>query len=146
MINKVILVGRVGADPQTKGSVTRISLATTEKYKDKIGQQVDKTEWHSIVFFGKLAEIVQQYVSKGTLLYIEGKIQTSKWQNNEGKDQYRTEIIASSIQMLGSKGSSESKMPISNENQNVKYDYLHLKNNYLQSNSDTSSIDDDLPF
>lgn len=145
MINKVILIGRAGAEPQVKSGVAKLSLATSEKYKDKSGQQVDKTEWHAITIFGRLAEIAQQYVTKGMLLYVEGKLQTSKWQNAEGKDQYRTEIIASSIQMLGSKnGSNEQPMMHTDNNTVPKYDYLHVKNAAQQQKIE--AIDDDLPF
>lgn len=108
-VNKVILVGNVGADPETRylpsgDAITNIRLATSDKYKDKItGEPKDVTEWHRIAFFGKLAEIVSEHVRKGSSLYIEGKIKTRKWQDNSGQDKYSTEIIADVVQFLGSR-------------------------------------------
>jgi single-strand DNA-binding protein len=112
-INKVILVGNVGQDPEVRympngGAVANLTLATSESYKDKnTGQQVDKTEWHKVSFFGKLAEIVGEYVRKGSQIYIEGKLQTRKWQDQQGQDRYTTEIIVDGfsgvMQMLGGK-------------------------------------------
>lgn len=102
-INKAILVGRVGRDPECKHMtdgtmICSFSLATSEKYKDK-----ETTEWHNISAFGKLAEICQQYVAKGSLLYVEGKIQTKKWQDKDGKDRYTTSIKSDQMRMLSSK-------------------------------------------
>jgi single-strand DNA-binding protein len=107
-VNKVILVGQLGKDPETRhsaggGAICNFSMATSEKYKDRDGQQVEKTEWHSIVIFGKLAEIAGEYLKKGSQVYIEGKIQTRKWQDKDGKDRYTTEIVANEMQMLGGK-------------------------------------------
>ncbi|ELU03747.1 hypothetical protein CAPTEDRAFT_51565, partial [Capitella teleta] len=97
-VNKVILVGHVGQDPvvrYTPGgeAVANISLATSEKWKDRNGQPQERTEWHRIVTFGKLADIAQQLVRKGSKLYIEGKLQTRKWQDNHGQDRYTTEVV-----------------------------------------------------
>ena len=114
-VNKVILIGNIGNDPDTKvmpsgDHVSNISIATSETWKDKQGVQQEKTEWHRVVFFGKLAEIVQQYVKKGSKIYIEGKLQTRKWQDQSGADRYSTEVIVDSfngvLQMLDSKDSS----------------------------------------
>ena len=107
-INKVILVGNLGADPEIRYSpggmaVVNFSLATSETFS-KDGQKQTKTEWHKIVAFGKLAEICGQYLSKGKQVYIEGKIQTRSWDDKEGNKKYTTEIVANSMQMLGSKG------------------------------------------
>lgn len=107
-INKVILVGNLGADPEiryTPGgmAVANFSLATSETFS-KDGQKQTKTEWHKIVAFGKLAEICGEYLSKGRQVYIEGKIQTRSWEDKEGVKKYMTEIVANSMQMLGSKG------------------------------------------
>lgn len=112
-INKVIIVGNAGQDPEVRympngGAVANLTLATNESYKDKnTGQQVDKTEWHKVSIFGKLAEICGEYVRKGQQLYIEGKLQTRKWQDQQGQDRYTTEIIVDgftgSMQMLGGK-------------------------------------------
>ena len=109
-VNKVILVGNVGADPVIRntnngGVVANLSIATSEQYKDKTsGEQIDKTEWHRVVIFGKLAEVIQNYVHKGMQLYLEGKLQTKKWQDDNGNDRYTTEINCFSMQMLGKKG------------------------------------------
>lgn len=105
-INKVILVGNLGQDPEVKympngNAVTNISIATSESWKDQSGQPVEKTEWHRVVMFRKLAEIAGQYLRKGSQVYIEGKLQTRKWQDQNGQDRYSTEIVAENMQMLG---------------------------------------------
>ena len=111
-INKVILVGNLGNDPEvratTSGSrVATISVATTESWTDKTsGQKQEKTEWHRVVFFNRLAEIVEQYLNKGSQVYVEGRLQTRKWQDKDGQDKYTTEIVANEMQMLGGRGGS----------------------------------------
>lgn len=113
-VNKVILIGNLGKDPEVRyspngGAVTTISLATAESWKDKnTGEQVDKTEWHRVVFFRRLAEVAGEYLKKGSKVYIEGKLQTRKWQDKQGQDRYTTEIVANEMQMLDSKGGSAS--------------------------------------
>jgi single-strand DNA-binding protein len=108
-INKVILVGNLGKDPETRSlpsgeAVTNITVATSDSWKDKqTGEQKEKTEWHNVVFFKRLAEIAGQYLKKGSQVYIEGSLRTRKWQDKEGKDRYTTEIVAQEMQMLGSK-------------------------------------------
>ncbi len=107
-VNKVILVGRLGKDPETRymtngEAVTNVSLATSENWKDKNGEKQEKTEWHNLVFYRRLAEIAGEYLKKGSQVYVEGKIQTRKWQDKDGKDRYTTEIIVNEMQMLGSK-------------------------------------------
>ena len=107
-INKVILIGTMGRDPEMQYSasgtaVCTISVATSESWKDKSGEKVEKTEWHRVVAFQKLAEIMGKYLVKGSTLYIEGKLQTRKWQDKDGADRYTTEIVARDMQMLGSK-------------------------------------------
>ncbi|WP_096084816.1 single-stranded DNA-binding protein [Agaribacterium haliotis] len=108
-VNKVILVGNCGQDPETKftasgAAVTNVSLATSETWKDKqTGQNQERTEWHRVVFFNRLAEIVGEYVRKGSKLYIEGSLRTRKWQDQSGQDRYTTEIVASEMQMLDSR-------------------------------------------
>jgi single-strand DNA-binding protein len=109
MINKAILVGRLGADPEVRytpdgAMVTNFRIATDEQWKDKNGEKVQKTEWHKIVTFGKLAEICGKYLVKGKLVYLEGRIQTRAWDDKEGVKRYTTEIVASNMQMLDSKG------------------------------------------
>ncbi len=109
MINKAILVGRLGKDPEVRYTpdgmmVTNFSLATDEQRKDKSGERVQRTEWHRIVTFGKLAEICGKYLIKGKLVYVEGRIQTRGWEDKEGSKRYTTEIVASDMKMLDSKG------------------------------------------
>lgn len=109
-VNKVILIGNLGADPEVRffpngGAVCNVTVATTESWKDKqTGEQKDATEWHRVVFNNRLAEIAGEYLRKGSKVYIEGSLRTRKWQNNQGQDQYTTEIRASEMQMLDSRG------------------------------------------
>src|ERR1700733_6234350 len=106
-VNKVILVGNLGADPETRSmpsgmTVTNIRIATSESWKDKAsGAQQERTEWHSIAFFGRLGEIAAEYLRKGSQVFVEGKLRTRKWQDKQGNDRYTTEIIADNMQMLG---------------------------------------------
>ena len=107
-VNKVIIVGNLGRDPETRympdgGAITNISVATTDKWKDKNGEMQEKTEWHRVAFFGKLAEIAGEYLKKGSQVYVEGRLQTRKWQDKDGADKYTTEIVANQMQMLGSR-------------------------------------------
>jgi single-strand DNA-binding protein len=108
-VNKVILVGRLGKDPETKytsggQALANFSMATDHTYKDRNGERQKRTEWHRIKVWGKLAEIVQQYLKKGSLIYIEGRIETREWQDKEGQKRYTTEIVANEMRMLGGKG------------------------------------------
>ena len=105
-VNKVILVGNLGRDPETRympdgGAITNISIATTSSWKDKSGEKQEATEWHRISFFGKLAEIAGEYLKKGSQVYVEGKLRTRKWQDKDGQEKYTTEVIADAMQMLG---------------------------------------------
>lgn len=109
-INKVILIGNLGKDPETRFTpvdgkpVTNITLATSESWKDKkTGEQQERTEWHRVVFFNRLAEIAGEYLKKGSKIYVEGSLRTRKWQGQDGQDRYTTEIIASEMQMLDGK-------------------------------------------
>ena len=110
MVNKVMLVGNLGRDPEMRAlpsgqQVANFSLATSRRYKDRDGNRKDETEWHNIVVFGKQAEIAGQYLTKGKMVFVEGRIQTRSWDDKEsGKKQYKTEIICDNFQMLGSKG------------------------------------------
>ena len=116
-VNKVILVGNLGADPETRympngDAVANIRLATTESWKDKAsGEKKEITEWHRVVFYRKLAEIVGQYLKKGSAVYVEGRIRTRKWQDKEGQERYTTEIKGDSMQMLGGRSSGGSSEP-----------------------------------
>ncbi len=109
-INKVILVGNLGAEPETRhmpsgGAVTNVRLATSDSWRDKqSGEQRDRTEWHRVVFFNRLAEIAAEYLKKGSQIYVEGRLQTRKWQGQDGQDRYTTEIVANEMQMLGGRG------------------------------------------
>ncbi|MGF6957091.1 single-stranded DNA-binding protein [Paraburkholderia youngii] len=109
-VNKVILVGNLGADPEVRylpsgDAVANIRLATTDRYKDKAsGEMKEATEWHRVAFFGRLAEIVAEYLKKGSSVYLEGRIRTRKWQAQDGTDRYSTEIVAEQMQMLGGRG------------------------------------------
>ncbi len=109
-INKVIIVGNLGQDPETRympsgSAVTNFTVATNESWKDKqTGEQKDRTEWHRVAMFGRLAEVAAEYLRKGSQVYIEGKLRTRKWQDRDGKDRYTTEIIADEMQMLGGRG------------------------------------------
>jgi single-strand DNA-binding protein len=111
-INKVILIGNLGNDPDIRytasgSAVANISLATAESWKDKsTGDVQERTEWHKVVFFGRLAEIAGEYLKKGSQIYIEGRLQTRKWEDKEGKDRWTTEIVGNEMQMLGRRGDS----------------------------------------
>jgi single-strand DNA-binding protein len=112
MVNKVILVGNLGRDPEMRSlpsgqPVANFSVATSRRYKDREGNRKDETEWHNVVCFGKQAEIAGQYLVKGKMIFVEGRIQTRSWEDKEGKKQYRTEIICENFQMLGSRGDGQ---------------------------------------
>lgn len=142
-INKAILIGRVGKDPETRymsngEAVTNLTLATSETWKDKSGEKKESTEWHNLTFYRKLAEIAGEYVKKGSMIYVEGKIQTRKWQDKEGKDRYTTEIVVHEMQMLG--GKSESK-------EDKKDDFQkEVKKQGLDKDKSFSDFDSDVPF
>ena len=108
-VNKVILVGNLGRDPETRytadgAAITNIRVSTTDSWKDKAsGEKKEQTEWHTVVFFGRLAEIAGEYLKKGRSVYVEGRLRTRKWQDKEGQDRYTTEIVAENMQMLGSR-------------------------------------------
>ena len=146
-INKVILVGTLGADPDTRytpsnAAVTNLSLATNESWKDKqSGDQKEKTEWHRIVMFNRLAEIASEYLRKGSQIYIEGKIQTRKWEDKEGKDRWTTEIVANEMQMLGGRSSGGNSGGASGS------EFASSGSSASAPSSDASDdFDDDIPF
>ena len=156
-INKVILIGNCGQDPETRYSasgaaITNVSLATSETWKDKqSGQPQERTEWHRVVFFNRLAEIAGEYLKKGSKVYIEGSLRTRKWQDQQGQDKYTTEIVASEMQMLDSRG-GDSSGPY-----NTPSASSQAGNQYSQSEPNSSassrepapdmdSFDDDIPF
>ena len=139
-INKVIVVGNLGADPDARympngNAVTNISVATTDSWKDKeSGERQEKTEWHRVVFFGRLAEIVSEYLKKGSQVYVEGRLQTRKWEDKEGNDRWTTEIVANEMQMLGERISSSSNSNNSNTPKNSSSEFA------------SDDFDDDIPF
>jgi len=149
-INKVILVGNLGNDPDTRytaggAAVANISLATTDSWKDKeTGQQQDRTEWHRVVFFGRLAEIVGEYLRKGSQVYVEGRLQTRKWQDKTGNDRYSTEIVASEMQMLGGRGGAA---PGNDQGSPPMSDDISQSGPGSSSTpADNEFVDDDIPF
>ena len=153
-VNKVILVGNCGQDPETRvipstgASVTNLSLATSESWKDRVtGDQQERTEWHRVVFFNRLAEIAGEYVRKGSKLYIEGSLRTRKWQGQDGQDRYTTEIVGSEMQMLDSRGSSPSG-EFSGSNDQVKNNEFSNQSSSESSSGSQSldAFDDDIPF
>ena len=153
-VNKVILVGNCGQDPETRvipstgASVTNLSVATSESWKDKVtGDQQERTEWHKVVFFNRLAEIAGEYVRKGSKLYIEGSLRTRKWQGQDGQDRYTTEIVGSEMQMLDSRGSSPSG-EFSGSNDQIKNNEFSNQSSSESSSGSQSldAFDDDIPF
>ena len=116
-MNKVILIGHLGKDPEVRympngEAVANVSIATSENWKDKSGEKQEKTEWHNLVFYKRLAEIVGEYLKKGSQIYVEGRLQTRKWQTKEGQDRYTTEIIVNEMKMLGGKSSGSNSFEV----------------------------------
>ena len=150
-VNKVILLGNLGRDPEVRfmpngEAVCNFSIATTDSWKDKAGEKQERTEWHNIVMYRKLAEIAGEYLKKGRPVYIEGRLQTRKWQTKEGQDRYSTEIIADNMQMLGGKDSS----PASNNN-NQEFNQTTPRAEKSESTptpaaSSFDEFEDDIPF
>ena len=134
-VNKTIIVGNLGQDPETRHTndgkaVTNISVATSEVWKDKqTGQQQERSEWHRIVFFNKLAEIAGQYLKKGSKIYIEGSLRTRKWQDNNGQDRYTTEIVANELQMLDSKADAQNNAGDNNQGGSYNQNYNQPQQN-----------------
>lgn len=157
-VNKVILIGNLGQDPEQRffpsgDSVVNVTLATSETWKDKqTGEQKEETEWHRLMFRGKLAEIVAQYLQKGSKIYVEGRLRTRKWQNQQGQDQYTTEILVNNMQMLDSRqGDNPSQQgqqrPAHQQNnqQRPAQNYQQANANYAQQNG-SDEWDDSIPF
>ena len=155
-INKVILVGNLGQDPEVKympsgGAVTNISIATTDSWKDKAtGEKKENTEWHRVVFFNRLAEIVGEYLRKGSQIYVEGNLRTRKWQDQNGVDKYTTEIVAREMQMLGGKsgGSSDFNAPSqqSAAPQQGGQEKARSESSNTPPPKNYDNFDDDIPF
>ncbi len=141
-INKVILVGNLGQDPDTRympsgSAVTNLRIATSEQWKDKqSGEQKERTEWHNVAMFGRLAEIAAEYLRKGSQVYIEGKLRTRKWQDKQGNDRWTTEVIADEMQMLGGRGGGGGPMPSDSGPPGQSY----------SDSGSAGEFDDDIPF
>ena len=151
-VNKVILIGRLGKDPETRympngEAVTNATLATSENWKDKSGVKQEKTEWHNLVFYRRLAEIAGEYLKKGSMVYVEGKLQTRKWQDKEGRDRYTTEIIADQMQMLGGK-STGGNYEVVEEQQSAPQRSAPARSAPEAASQGRSfdNFDDDIPF
>ncbi len=146
-INKVILVGNLGKDPEVRyspngGAVANITIATSESWKDKnTGEKQERTEWHQIVFFGRLAEIAGEYLKKGAQIYVEGRLQTRKWQDKEGQDRYTTEIVANEMQMLGSRGARDG-----DKSTGTNADDYQKASGGSSAKGKSGDFDDDIPF
>ncbi len=145
-INKVILIGNLGKDPETRympngGAVTNITVATSESWKDKqSGQTQERTEWHNVVFFNRLAEIAGEYLKKGSKVYIEGSLRTRKWQDKSGADRYTTEVVASEMQMLDSRAGGTA-----NFSNDASQQQGSMSAPMQQTPAD-QGFDDDIPF
>lgn len=156
-VNKVILIGNVGADPETRympngNAVTNITLATSDSWKDKqTGQQQERTEWHRVVFFGRLAEIAGEYLRKGSQVYVEGSLRTRKWQGQDGQDRYTTEVVVDingQMQMLGGRQSGDDSAPRPQRDVRPQQTQQPAPAAPQQSAPapDYDSFDDDIPF
>lgn len=148
-VNKVILVGNLGRDPETRyttggDAVTNIRIATTDTWKDKNGEKQERTEWHTVVFFGRQAEIAGEYLKKGRQVYVEGRLQTRKWQDKDGQDRYTTEIVADRMQMLGSREGAGAPAPDTAERHAAAEPRAATKPGAPKKNID--DLDDDIPF
>jgi len=149
-INKVILIGNLGKDPEVRympsgSAVTNVTVATSESWKDKqSGEKQERTEWHNVVFFNRLAEIAGEYLKKGSKVYVEGSLRTRKWQDKNGQDRYTTEIVANEMQMLDSRGGGSSSYQSGGENNYQSQDGGAKKPPVVEMASD--DFDDDIPF
>ena len=151
-VNKVILIGRLGKDPETRymtsgEAVTNATLATSENWKDKSGEKQEKTEWHNLVFYRRLAEIAGEYLKKGSMIYVEGKLQTRKWQTKEGQDRYTTEIVVNEMTMLGGKPSGGGSFEVvENQSAPARAAAPAAAKSAPAAKSSFDNFDDDIPF
>jgi len=149
-VNKAIILGNVGQEPEVRympsgSAVTEVSVATTEQWKDKSsGEKQERTEWHRITFFGRLAEIVGEYIRKGSKIYVEGLIRTEKWQDKQGNDRYTTKIVATELQMLDSRDSSNNNQQGGYQNHSSSAQNRPAPQQ--QEAPQATDFDDDLPF
>lgn len=153
-VNKVLLIGNLGVDPEVRYSpsgaaVTNIRIATSESWRDRqTGEMQERTEWHRIVFFGKLAEIAGEYLRKGSKVYVEGRLQTRKWQGQDGQDRYTTEVVANEMQMLDGRGGSGGGMGDSSGGGRPQQqgNAPQRQEANAQSEPPMDDFDDDIPF
>ncbi len=144
-VNKVILIGNIGKEPETRFSaggaaITNITLATSESWKDKqTGENQERTEWHRVVFFGRLAEIAGEYLKKGSKVYVEGSLRTRKWTDQSGQDKYTTEIVANEMQMLDGRQQDDDHQPRQQQRSSSSRPVADVPNEFDQ-------FDDDIPF
>jgi len=149
-LNRVQLIGHLGRDPEARtmpndgGTITNVSIATTSTWKDKSGDKQEATEWHRIVFFGKLAEVAADHLKKGSQVFVEGKLRTRKWQDKDGQDKYTTEIMADTMLMLGSKpNSDQAESRVSSSSRSASAPAPHRP---AREMTPAGFDDDDLPF
>ena len=150
-VNKVILIGNLGKDPETRympngDAVTNITLATTETWKDKLGERQEKTEWHRVTFYRKLAEIVGEYLKKGRPVYIEGRLETRKWTDKAGVERYTTDVIANDMKMLGGKPLDESRQQEPEAQSESSGEAVGDPRPSKKPSSSFDDMDDDIPF
>ena len=150
-VNKVILLGNLGRDPELRflpngDAVCNFSIATTDSWKDKAGEKQEKTEWHNIVMYRKLAEIAGEYLKKGRPVYLEGRLQTRKWQTKDGQDRYTTEIVADNMQMLGGRDAGTQSTSKNEFNQEPKKNDSTSKTDDSSAASSFDEFEDDIPF
>ena len=153
-VNKVILVGNLGNEPDMKytasgAAIANISIATTDSWKDKqSGERQEKTEWHRVVFFNRLAEVAGEYLHKGSQVYVEGRLQTRKWQDQNGQDKYTTEIVGNDMQMLGGRGGDAGARPQGGgfRNNQPSQQAQPQAQSQAQPQTDPGFADDDIPF
>ena len=150
-VNKVILIGHLGADPETRAmpsgsSVANLRVATTESWRDKqSGEQQERTEWHRVALFGRLAEIAGEYLRKGSQVYIEGSLRTRKWQDKQGNERYSTEIVANDMQMLGGRGGGGAGAPSGGGSRESASEYAGPSGG-ASGEGAAADFDDDIPF
>jgi single-strand DNA-binding protein len=150
-VNKVILVGRLGQNPEVRytpsgAAVANFSVATNEAWTDKSGQKQERTEWHKVVVWGKLAELCNQYLSKGRQVYVEGRLQTRQWQDKEGQTKYTTEIQAQTVQFLGANGAGAERAPRETQGTQGAETMEQGPGMARASSAEPSFTEDDIPF
>lgn len=149
-VNKVILIGNLGADPEVRYSaagsaVTNARLATTDQWRDRqSGEQQERTEWHRVVFFGRLAEVAGEYLKKGSKVFVEGRLQTRKWQGQDGQDRYTTEIVVNDMQMLDGRGDMGGSS--SGGGSSASHEAASATPDESQATAPVDDFDDDIPF